>query len=81
MTRHTARVRTPGDVGLALQQARLARGLSQTELADELGFPQSTVSQMESGHATIYLRRPLEMARATGLELSASWEDDDAPDS
>ena len=60
MTKHTARLRAPGDFGLAAQQARLARGLTQTELAAELGVPQSTISEIESGKATIYVRRPTE---------------------
>lgn len=77
--KHNARLRTPMDFGLALQQARLARGLSQTELAAELDLPQSTISEMENGKATIFLRRLLEIAGHTGLELSASWEVDDAP--
>ncbi len=77
MTTYTARLRAPADFGLALQQARLARGLSQTELAQELGVTQSTISAMESGSSTIYLRRLLDVARATGVELSASWEGSD----
>lgn len=76
---HTARLRVPGDFGLAIQQARLARGLTQTQLAAELDMPQSVISEMESGRATIYLRRLLSLADATGLELSATWEDDRAP--
>lgn len=79
MARHTARLRAPADFGLALQQARLARGLSQSELAEELEVSQSTISELESGKATIYLRRLLSIARATGLEFSASWEGEDAP--
>ncbi len=79
MARHTARLRTPADVGLAVQQARLARGLTQAELAAELDVTQSTISAIESGKATIYLRRLLEIGRATGLEFAASWESDDAP--
>lgn len=79
MSRSTARLRVPGDFGLALQQARLARGLSQSELAAELGIPQSTISQLESGKSTIFLRRLLAIARATGIEFSASWKSDDAP--
>lgn len=79
MAHHTARLRAPADFGLAVQQARLARGLSQSELAAELDVSQSTISEIESGKATIYLRRLLSLARATGLEFSASWEDDDAP--
>lgn len=79
MTKHTARLRAPGDIGLAVQQARLACGLTQTELAAELDVPQSTISEIESGKATIYLRRLLSIARVTGLEFTATWEAEDAP--
>ena len=76
MAQHTARLRAPADVRLAVQQARLARGLSQSELAAELGMHQSALSELEGGKSTIYLRRLLELARATGLELTATWSDD-----
>ena len=79
MTKRNARLRAPADFGLALQQGRLSRGLSQQELADELDLPQSTISEIESGKSTIFLRRLLTIARATGVEFTASWEDDDAP--
>ena len=79
MTKRNARLRAPADFGLALQQGRLSRGLSQQELADELDLPQSTISEIESGKSTIFLRRLLTIARATGVEFAASWEDDDAP--
>jgi HTH-type transcriptional regulator / antitoxin HipB len=79
MTRYTARLRAPGDFGLAVQQARVARGLTQTELAAELGVLQSTISEVENGKATIYVRRLLSMARVTGLEFTASWEHEDVP--
>jgi transcriptional regulator with XRE-family HTH domain len=78
MSRNTARLRAPGDFGLAIQQARLARGQSQSGLAAELGIPQSTISQLEGGASTIFLRRLLTIARATGIEFSATWESDDA---
>lgn len=74
-----ARIRTPADIGLALQQARMASGMTQSEIAAELDIPQSTVSELESGKATIHLRRILEMARATGIEFTATWSDDHAP--
>lgn len=79
MTTHTARLRAPADFGLALQQARLARGLTQSQVAAELDVPQGAVSAIESGQTTIFLRRLLEPARTTGVECSASWNDDDAP--
>lgn len=79
MPKYTAKLRAPADFGLAIQQARLARGLSQQELGEMLGLPQSTVSEMESGKSTIFLRRLLSLARATGVELTAEWEGADAP--
>ena len=79
MTRYTATLRAPADFGLAIQQSRLAAGLSQAELAASLGMPQSTISEIENGKATIYIRRLLSLASATGLDLTASWDSDDAP--
>ena len=78
MAKHLARLRAPADLGLAIQQARMARGLSQSELAEALGVSQSTISEIEGGKSTIYLRRVLALARATGIEFTASWEDDHA---
>lgn len=78
MARHTARLRAPADFGMAVQQARLSRGLSQAQLAAELGIVQSAISEIESGKSTIYMRRLLSIARATGLEFAATWEGDDA---
>lgn len=78
MARYTARLHSPADFGRALQQARLARGMSQQSLAEELGLPQSTISEFETGKSTIYLRRLLTLASATGVEFNAAWGDDDA---
>ena len=79
MAKRVARLRAPADFGLAIQQARMARGLSQTELAAEIDVSQSTISAIEAGQTTILLRRLVDLANLTGVELSASWEDDDAP--
>ena len=74
MDKRVVKLRTPGDIGLALQQARLSQGLTQDHIAGQLGIPQSTVSEMESGKSTIYLRHLLEMARLSKLEISAEWD-------
>jgi Predicted transcriptional regulator len=79
--KYTAQLPTTGSFGLALQQARMARGKSQCDVARELGISQSMVSEMESGRGTLYLRRLLEMAHVNGLEFSATWEAPDAPGS
>ena len=68
-------LRSPGDIGLVIQQARLAQGLSQTALADQLGISQRSVSEIESGKPTIYMRKVFDLLRATGVELTATWED------
>ena len=73
-------LRAPADFGLALQQARLARGMTQADLAGEVDVPQSTISEIEAGRSTIFMRRLLELMQATGVELTATWEDEnDAP--
>ncbi len=79
MAKRVARLRAPADFGLAIQQARMARGLSQTELAAEIHVSQSTISAIEAGQTTILLRRLVDLANLTGVELTATWEDDDAP--
>ncbi|GAA3775651.1 hypothetical protein GCM10022240_29080 [Microbacterium kribbense] len=68
-------LRSPGDIGLSIQQARRARGLSQAALADELGISQRSVSEIESGKPTIYMRKVFDLLRATGVELTATWDD------
>lgn len=77
MSKHTARLHAPADFGLAIQQARLERGMSQAQLAEQLAVPQSTISEIEAGKSTIYLRRLLDLARATGIEFTATWGGDD----
>jgi len=79
MAQRTSRLRAPADFGLAIQQARLARGLSQAEIGQMLGVPQSTISAIEAGKSTIYLRHLLDLARETGIEFNATWQDNDAP--
>lgn len=78
MSDQNMKVRAPGDIGLVIQQARLAHGLSQTALAESLGMSQRAVSEIESGTPTIYMRKVFDLLRATGVELSAQWEDGEA---
>lgn len=77
MAKQSSRLHSPADFGLAVQQSRLERGLSQQQVAEEAGLRQSTVSEIENGKATVYIRQLLEISRATGLEFSATWGEDD----
>jgi len=66
------RVRTPADLGRAIAGARRERGLSQGELAAELGFERSYLSELESGEATIALERTLRALRRLGAEITVT---------
>lgn len=80
MKKYTSTLRAPADFGLAIRHARLERKLSQEELAEILDVPQSTISEIENGKSTIFLRRLLEIARETGIQFSATWDGHETSD-
>lgn len=52
-----------------LRATRLAQGLSQRELGERIGLPQSNIARFESGGTDPSLSKMLELARALDLEL------------
>ena len=52
-----------------LKNARKAMGLSQRELANKLGIPQSHLSRIEGGNVNIKLASFVEIARTLDLEV------------
>lgn len=64
-------VASPQALGRLLQQARLAQGLSQQQVAETLGISQSYVSELESGKTSLALLRIFEIMRLTGMKLEA----------
>lgn len=56
------------DLGELLKRLRLARGLTQSELADRLGVSKSQVSQIETG----YYKPSLPVLETILVELDAS---------
>ena len=64
-------VTSPQALGRLLQQARMARGLSQQQVAAELGISQGYVSELESGKTSLALTRIFDIIRLTGMTLSA----------
>ena len=68
-------VRNAATLGLMLQQGRLARGMSQRELAAELGLTQRWVSEMEAGKPGKLTDRLFAMLQATGVRLYAEIDD------
>lgn len=53
----------------ALKAKRQKDGLSQSELSQKLGIPQSHVSKIENGSTDLRTTSLVEMARALGLEV------------
>lgn len=51
-----------------LVQARTSRGLTQTEVAERLGRPQSFVSKYERGERRLDVVEFLEVAKAIGID-------------
>jgi HTH-type transcriptional regulator/antitoxin HipB len=67
----TGSVSSPQALGRLLQQARLAQGLSQQQVADQLGISQAYVSELEGGKTSLALTRVFDVMRLTGMTLTA----------
>ncbi|MFE5672583.1 helix-turn-helix domain-containing protein [Agromyces sp. NPDC056523] len=72
---YRGRVPNAETLGLMLQQGRLARGLSQRDLAAELGLTQRWVSEMEAGKPGKLTERLFAMLEATGVRLYAELDE------
>lgn len=62
--------RTPGQFGEALRRTRLSRGWSQTQLAQQAGLRQATISQIENGHGATRIDTLCAVLAALDLELT-----------
>ncbi|MDM8085252.1 helix-turn-helix transcriptional regulator [Cellulomonas cellasea] len=54
-----------------LRESRSALGLTQNELAERLGVTQAYLSRLETGEATLQVRRLVQALSAVGLDLIA----------
>jgi transcriptional regulator with XRE-family HTH domain len=71
-------IRNPADLGRAIAGARRERGLSQENLAHELGIERTYLSELEAGQSTIALERALRALRRLGATVTVAMPDDDA---
>ena len=62
-------------IGRYLKQTRVRQGLTQIQLAEELGRPQSFVSKVESGERSLHLSEVFEYARALGVPIDTIARD------
>lgn len=73
-------VPTAEALGRMLQQGRLLRGMSQRDLAQELGIGQKWVWEMENGKPGLLTDRLFRMLRTTGVRLYAEVDVPDGQD-
>lgn len=62
-------VRSGGDLGLAVAEARRAAGLTQAQLADDVALERTYLARMESGLSVLLLDRALRVLRRLGAEV------------
>ncbi len=60
---------TPGDVGAFLRLVRDKHGLSQQELAEDLGINRRYVYELEAGRPSIYADRLFQTLRHLGIRV------------
>lgn len=66
---YRASVKDAAALGLALQQARMAAGITQRQLAVKLGTSQRYIWALESGNDSLIIARILNILRETGAEM------------
>ena len=64
-----AQVTSAADLGAFLRAMREDAGLSQEDVADELGIARRYVYQMESGSPTLYLSRLFSLLRLLDVRM------------
>jgi transcriptional regulator with XRE-family HTH domain len=69
-------VRSPGDLARTITEARIVKGITQSELAASTGIDRSYLSRMENGLDSIQLERLFQIFRSLGVVLDAHMEID-----
>lgn len=65
-------INSPGELGQMVREARTSRGLSQAELAAQLGFTRQWVIALEQGNPGAELDRVLKTLFALGIRINAT---------
>jgi HTH-type transcriptional regulator / antitoxin HipB len=69
------RIYTAASVGQAIRHYRIQAGLTQAELADQVGITRSYLSRLEKGQETEQLRRVIVLLRRLGVRATLRHED------
>lgn len=77
MSTHVYRVRSGGDLGRVLRDARASRGMTQQDVIDELSlaFDRTRLARIEAGEGFQSLDRALSVLRRLGVEVIATIPD------
>ena len=78
MARRWAYVFSPADLGGFLARLRAERGLTQADLADELGISRRYLYEIETGKPSLYTDRLFMALRVLGARLTIEAKVDDA---
>jgi Zn-dependent peptidase ImmA (M78 family)/DNA-binding XRE family transcriptional regulator len=70
MEKHVLDILDPKLLGQRLQDSRKARGMTQQEVANELGIARTTVTALEKGERKIQPKEIIELAKLYGREVS-----------
>lgn len=68
------RVRSERDLGLALREARRSRGLTQADLAEQIGIERAYLAALEAGRSTRLVGHLLRSFRRLGVNVTISWD-------
>jgi transcriptional regulator with XRE-family HTH domain len=74
-------VSSPADLGRAIAGVRAERGVTQDELAKEVGVDRSYLARLEAGATTLVLERALRALRRMGATVTVTFAaaDDGSP--
>ena len=72
-TRVVYEVRRGGDVGAAVAAARRDRGLTQAELAEQLGIDRGYLAAIETGRTNRLIEHLLRALRRLGADVTVTW--------
>ncbi|MCO4264055.1 helix-turn-helix transcriptional regulator [Pseudarthrobacter raffinosi] len=66
--------RSPKEFGAAVKHVRTGRGLTQEQLAEELGIPRLYLASLESGTPTLWATRMFRTLRRLGIRVTISYD-------
>jgi HTH-type transcriptional regulator/antitoxin HipB len=79
MSERTWVVRSGDDLGRAIAEIRIARGLTQAQLAERAALDRSYLAKFERGRTSPLLDQLLRVLRRLGATVTITFDDVDGP--